>query len=241
MGEPTFMFRGELDIPRMVRQYRARGLPMRKVDVGYMVHSAVEQAFGPGVLRPFAVRERERGATVMAYTSQPAEALRQHAQTFADPADFDVWAWDGVATKLMPERFAVGRRLGFHVRACPIRRRSGAEPGAKGREVDAFLAECERVGDAPVDRDAVYVSWLSERLVRGGAALERAQVEEFSLRDVLRRTQGESRSPRFLRRPDVVFSGVLEVREPEAFRDLLRRGVGRHRAFGFGMLLLAPP
>jgi CRISPR system Cascade subunit CasE len=26
-----------------------------------------------------------------------------------------------------------------------------------------------------------------------------------------------------------------------AFRALLARGVGRHRAFGFGMLLLRPP
>jgi CRISPR system Cascade subunit CasE len=41
--------------------------------------------------------------------------------------------------------------------------------------------------------------------------------------------------------PDAVLEGVLEVVDGEAFAALLRRGVGRHRAFGFGMLLLRPP
>jgi len=31
------------------------------------------------------------------------------------------------------------------------------------------------------------------------------------------------------------------VRDPTGFAALLARGVGRHRAFGFGMLLLRPP
>jgi CRISPR system Cascade subunit CasE len=57
----------------------------------------------------------------------------------------------------------------------------------------------------------------------------------------LRRTQGPNRRARpGLRKPDVTFRGMLEVVEPGAFEALLRRGVGRHRAFGFGMLLLRP-
>ncbi|MFG1478963.1 type I-E CRISPR-associated protein Cas6/Cse3/CasE [Xanthobacter sp. V4C-4] len=35
--------------------------------------------------------------------------------------------------------------------------------------------------------------------------------------------------------------GTLSVRDAEAFGVLLARGVGRHRAFGYGMLLLSPP
>jgi CRISPR system Cascade subunit CasE len=34
--------------------------------------------------------------------------------------------------------------------------------------------------------------------------------------------------------------GALEVRNSEAFANLLARGVGRHVAFGFGMLLMRP-
>ena len=36
-------------------------------------------------------------------------------------------------------------------------------------------------------------------------------------------------------------SGTLRVTDPAAFAAGLARGIGRHRAFGFGMLLLAPP
>ena len=38
-----------------------------------------------------------------------------------------------------------------------------------------------------------------------------------------------------------VLAGTLTVRDPQAFATLLARGVGRHRAFGYGMLLLSPP
>jgi CRISPR system Cascade subunit CasE len=41
-------------------------------------------------------------------------------------------------------------------------------------------------------------------------------------------------------RRDVTFEGELQVADAAAFAALLARGVGRHRAFGFGMLLLRP-
>ncbi|WP_083761830.1 type I-E CRISPR-associated protein Cas6/Cse3/CasE [Alkalilimnicola ehrlichii MLHE-1] len=41
-------------------------------------------------------------------------------------------------------------------------------------------------------------------------------------------------------RPDALVTGRLTVRDPDTFATLVARGVGRHRAFGFGMLLLRP-
>jgi len=35
-----------------------------------------------------------------------------------------------------------------------------------------------------------------------------------------------------------LIGGTLSVRDPEAFAAALAAGVGRHKAFGFGMLLL---
>ena len=35
--------------------------------------------------------------------------------------------------------------------------------------------------------------------------------------------------------------GILTITDPIAFAELLKRGVGRHRAYGYGMLLLRPP
>ena len=51
----------------------------------------------------------------------------------------------------------------------------------------------------------------------------------------------EPRKSKLFPRPDVVFAGRLRVTEPAAFGAWLGRGVGRHCAFGFGMLLLRPP
>ncbi|HEY0276048.1 MAG TPA: type I-E CRISPR-associated protein Cas6/Cse3/CasE, partial [Paenirhodobacter sp.] len=40
--------------------------------------------------------------------------------------------------------------------------------------------------------------------------------------------------------PDIDVTGTLIVRDPALFRASVARGIGRHRAFGFGMLLLKP-
>jgi CRISPR system Cascade subunit CasE len=41
--------------------------------------------------------------------------------------------------------------------------------------------------------------------------------------------------------PDLTVRGQLRIKQPLAFQALLARGLGRHRSFGFGCLLLAPP
>ena len=41
-------------------------------------------------------------------------------------------------------------------------------------------------------------------------------------------------------RPEVVLGGRFTITDPDTFTALLTRGIGRHRAFGFGMILLKP-
>jgi CRISPR system Cascade subunit CasE len=43
-----------------------------------------------------------------------------------------------------------------------------------------------------------------------------------------------------LDRPQALVKGVLNIADSDAFNRLLARGIGRHRAFGYGMLLLRP-
>jgi CRISPR system Cascade subunit CasE len=50
----------------------------------------------------------------------------------------------------------------------------------------------------------------------------------------------KSRRLRRVEGPDATFSGLLVVKEPDNFVKLLAHGVGRHGAFGYGMLLLRP-
>src|SRR5262249_3259137 len=104
------------------------------------------------------------------------------------------------------------------------------------REVDAFL-----VSPQGSSRGEVYAAWLRRHMAEGGAELERAHLKAFRLTRVTRRGRAAANGTRALHQqmgPDATFSGVLTVRDPEAFGGLLARGIGRHRAFGFGMLLV---
>ena len=60
------------------------------------------------------------------------------------------------------------------------------------------------------------------------------KLAEFHLETLRRR--GNAR----LVRPSAVLEGTLSITDPVEFRQTLARGIGRHRAFGFGMLLLRP-
>lgn len=163
------------------------------------------------------------------------------------------------------EGFPAGARVGFRARVCPtVRTRHPGDHGPrtdkkgkpKSREVDAWLAHrfsswqpeppcdesfvLERRTKEWAEREQVYGEWLKRELQRRGAAdlNEGTRLTRFRLEVVHRR--GESRYPRASapRRPNAVLEGTLTVRDEETFRALLRRGLGRHRAFGFGMLLL---
>ena len=74
------------------------------------------------------------------------------------------------------------------------------------------------------------------RVKQAGAHV--ADSTRFALPRVGRRDA--SRRLRWVEGPDTVMSGELQTSDPDAFARLLARGIGRHRAFGFGMLLLRP-
>ena len=64
----------------------------------------------------------------------------------------------------------------------------------------------------------------------------------FQRQQVVRRTQAVGSALRrgcVIDGPDALLKGHLRVRDSADFAKLLTRGVGRHRAFGFGMLLLS--
>lgn len=195
------------------------------------------------------------------YTRAPVDTL----QTLAQLADDELRAtinWEGVRSKPMPSRWPKDLRLRFDLRACPVRRimkpvttrerpNLPATTICKGKEVDAFQVASARApaGSEPPTRDQVYIEWLKERLVPRperpqAVALvpNSVRVEAYRSVRLLRRPCGENgrRSSRWLTRPDVRYTGLLDVVSPDTFSDLLASGVGRHCGFGFGMLLLKP-
>lgn len=147
-------------------------------------------------------------------------------------------------TRMMPE-FATGQRLGFRTRVCPVTRtrdtgNPAATPDGRGRvklrELDAFLHATLAVPPGTrLEREDVYRRWLERQMQRNNAcALGDVSLAEFGL-DTMRR-RGNAR----LVRPNVVLEGTVSITDAAEFQRLLARGLGRHRAFGFGMLLLRP-
>ena len=87
-------------------------------------------------------------------------------------------------------------------------------------------------------REQVYAEWLSAQLERrGGASLD---VEQTKLVSFQRTRAIRKLHARHSEGPDAVMRGTLTITDPVAFAALLAQGVGRHRAYGYGMLLLRP-
>lgn len=205
-------------------------------DLGYAFHAALRAAFADLAPQPFSFRS---GQGLLAYTKQ-AEAIRL-AVAMATPEVADMLGLDatpqspGLLIRPFPTSWKAGQLLSFEVRVRPVVRK-------EDKELDAFLAAAQRMPDAVLSREAVYVDWL-KRQFEDVADLHEVRMTEFSLSAVVRRAapQAEGARPkRPVQGPDAVFTGVLRVRDSAAFAALVTRGIGRHRAFGFGMLLLKP-
>lgn len=242
---PIWMHGFELETPRLVELARRRRLPRRQADIGYMVHCAVKELFGDLAPRPFAMTgDKGRYSSLLAYSDHDKDTMKTHADSFADPWLHRMVNWAQFDAKPMPTSWPAGHRLGFEIRCCPVQRMSSADDRhRKGAEVDVFLAQCWNFGDSdvPVDREAVYREWLTKQFDRhGGARVLSAQLQGFQRQQLVRRTHGKERNSTVCERPDAVIRGAVEITDSDAFTALLRRGIGRHRAFGYGMLLLRP-
>lgn len=215
-------------------------------DEGRTLHHLLSEAFGKSVVQPFRLmpgRNGSRSATLYGYTARTETDLRTALAETAPPESSMVFDLGHLAVKAMPEHWKPGRRLAFDVRVRPVRRLLAPAGNftRKGAEVDAWLIEVlRRFPDGPPDdvcekvrRDRVYVQWLGERL-EGAAQIETARLARIEQSAAVRRDSSS-------RGPDVTVHGELSIIDGAAFAEKLRRGVGRHTAYGYGMLLLRPP
>ena len=240
-----FMLQAQPDMPGLIRWAKSHDVLPRQAgdDLGYPLHALLAACFSNVAPKPFSFHARPGAPKILAYSSLDAAALRAHALAFALPDALSAISLDTLLSKPMPETFATGRELGFTVRVRPTLRTDKSGDRARSREVDAFQAALEGApADSAISRADVYSRWLRTKLARSGCDVQTLSLSALRRTPVFRRGQD-----RGLRRiggreggPDATFSGTFKVTEPAAFSDLLARGVGRHRAFGFGMILLSP-
>lgn len=238
------------DMAALARWVAASGQRALEEDTGYALHAALRASFGENAPKPFALLERPGSLQLIGYSRQPAEWL-ERALLLADTSDPGAAAAlglsppQGALIRPMPPIWRTGERLSFEVRVAPVVR-SRKQPGGGYPEIDAAFHP-DFATTAPGGREAAHQAWLARELSRGGAArLVSARALSFRLSPIARRhaQAGDHRSGRTTRPgllPDLTVRGQLQVQDSVAFDALLARGLGRHRSFGFGCLLLAPP
>ncbi len=206
-------------------------------DNGYALHALLTAAFGDQAPKPFRYLGTRQG--FLAYTDQPPAMLHDNA-ALATPDVARALGLESLAVRAFPTTWSTDQALSFEVRVRPVLR------AKDGRERDLFLhaVEAQPPGEQPINREAIYAEWLRKQFAEQHAAqLLQVGMDAFRLSRVIRRPQADEtgqRKPRTLSGPDAVFKGQLRVGDSDAFTRLLTRGIGRHRAFGFGMLLLKP-
>ena len=235
-----FMIDLPLDAARLMRFAHRQGHGLAAgEDFGYAAHAWLAATLGNLAPKPFRLMENRHGLRMLGYTQQPIEALIEHARTFAEPDATNVCDWSAAAGKAMPDTWLTGRRLGFELRACPVSR---AE-----RERDIYLvavSRAEETGTEAPSRPQVYAEWLGNQLDKEGAAkvigntVDLIGFQRIRSQRLAHAAGGAKRL--IVERPDALFSGEFAIGDSDAFSRLMSRGIGRHRAFGFGMLLLRP-
>lgn len=252
---PLYLIRAVLKVEDLARWSAERGLVQRDrivkgFDEGRALHHLLDELFGPRIIRPFRLLVSPGGytANLYGYSEQSHDQLREAAANHGLPEHINVIQPTGIKSKLMPSNWRQGQRLGFDLRVRPVRRlksplNDGDSSFRAGAELDAFLVEALRMhpGDdkgmtnEARSRELVYLEWLEARLDEG-AAIDRdaTRLANFRRTSISRGSSGPEG-------PDAVFHGALTVKNPHRFKELLSHGIGRHRAYGYGMILLRPP
>ncbi|MGA3489205.1 type I-E CRISPR-associated protein Cas6/Cse3/CasE [Micromonosporaceae bacterium DT55] len=141
-----------------------------------------------------------------------------------------------------------GRMFAFRLKANPTI--ATKKPKAPSKEQAQRLA-----GDRPRGVRVAHrslpdqITWVTERLQRLGCTIPTDRVDGDDVPAVRASDRHRLRFHKDGRRTDVppvvlesvVFDGLLRIDDPDEARKALLYGVGPSKAYGFGMLTLAPP
>ena len=230
-----YLMRADINLPNMARWAAEE----RHSDPDRTAHCLLTESFGPeDAPRPFVIKAREEdgrpSGTLLAYTKLTAEELRELAERHQRLVHSAVLNPEAIKTVRTPTQWEKGQTLEFDIRTKPTKRSSSRQDGGNGREQDFFLAS-----SAESSRSETYCYWLAATMNRQGALSadpEAMIVSQLSLR----RTRRQNNSG-WHTGPDVTIIGTAKVINPELMEQAIAKGLGRHKGYGYGMLLLKRP
>lgn len=124
---------------------------------------------------------------------------------------------DNLATKAVNLSLYSGQRLAFRLRSNPTKRLSAGK-GNSGKRIGLYKVEEQ-------------VAWLQRKGVDHGFAIYTAMPTQQQ------RVDDNRHDLKFF---SVQFDGILQVTDPTAFLTAIQSGIGSGKAFGFGLLSVAP-
>ncbi|MER7002769.1 type I-E CRISPR-associated protein Cas6/Cse3/CasE [Dactylosporangium sp. NPDC000555] len=195
------------------------------------MHAAVRAAFAapddherPGA-RTLWRLDTTVGGSIQLYLVSPGRPDLTHLVDQAGGATAEAWttrAYDGLLASLHS-----GQRWAF---------RLTANPTHSGRKT-AESKDTQRFGRL---RAAEQTQWLVDRSARCGFGVATQQDGQPNLMLHRRQTLTFNRGMHKVTLTTVTYDGVLEVTDADAFRQALTLGIGHAKAYGCGLLTIAP-
>ncbi|MFI2415655.1 type I-E CRISPR-associated protein Cas6/Cse3/CasE [Streptomyces sp. NPDC018947] len=244
----------------------ARPTARRLLSSPQTMHAAVMSSFphilpsdspAPGAPRVLWRLDQQARAEVLLYIVSPDRPDLTHLVEQAGwpaVADAENPGWQTRPYAPLLDRLTTGDRWAFRLTANPVHtiRRKEGEP----RKLTAHLTPVHQMGwlldeerqqrlgfrvcEKPADRRLLPEGTTHHKRPHPGDRYELTVRDTRSLSfNKTRNTDGPRDKPVTV--VAVTFEGRLEVTDPEALRRTLTQGAGRARAYGCGLLTLAPP
>lgn len=214
-------------LSRLLLNPRSRQVQRETADP-YQLHRTLLQAFDAnrakaGVLHRLDVDARS-GRIILLVQSQAQPDWSRLPNPDYLLADDPSSGLDNPAVKTVNLPLTAGQMLTFRLRANPTVKKVRYDEAGK-------RLNSNRV---PLVHEEKQLAWLAQKAEQSG----------FRLLQVTAGSQGNSRSWREGQSPltlyTVQFDGRLQVQDPERLRQAVAQGIGPARAFGCGLLSLAP-
>jgi len=183
----------------------------------YGWHQAVWKAFPgrDGQDRDFLTRLDERDGGFRLLIVSPEIPTRP------DWCPVELWQ-----TKPIPETYFGKRRYAFQLLANPTKKVTKLGPDGKPTK------NGKRV---PLRTREEYVAWMQRKAEQGGFV-----VDAETLRTIQQGRENFQKKGTDGTHTAVELQGVLTVNDPAKFHETFTRGIGSAKAFGFGLLVIAP-
>jgi CRISPR system Cascade subunit CasE len=175
------------------------------------------------------------------YQPIPGYPFSAVVRSSRSPQVVDGWS---VTTRAFAPHLKVGQDLAFRLEAVPFRwkRTPGARRGKREDLVTAMRRMHAEARQSPEVETALIHSeaarWFTEQGTKQGFAIDNKALAVSVYDQEIRGRPGDG--SRCFRFTSFVYEGHLQVTNAEQFRTVLHRGVGAEKAFGFGLIQIAP-